>query len=57
MSTHGPDGTVNFGAELHPENKAAQSGTLARSLQFMTRTFVKNEKSENDEKVMRAYYE
>jgi len=35
ISTHWPDGTVNLGAELHPESKAAQSGTLARSLLFM----------------------
>jgi hypothetical protein len=44
-STQSPEGKLNFGAELHPKSKAAQRSSLARSLQFMTSTFLKYEKS------------
>ena len=43
ISTQSPVGKANFGAELHPTSKAAQSSSLAKSLQFMTSTYVEYE--------------
>jgi hypothetical protein len=40
-SSQSPEGKVNFGAELQPKSKAAQSNSLTRSLQFMVITFLK----------------